>query len=152
MGLFLLGGFGIEETTGQFWRWDAAGLRAAKPGVTIAGDPLIDGVAEEGRQWCRKDCQGPGEAQAAGNAQGGRGAGVDTFFVDQDHAVGERVERRKQLTGGLGLKRGEAEDLLRVSIDDPVDRPVAEVADAVEEDDGGLRHRLSQVYSASLPL
>ena len=137
----------VEEAVGVVGRGELAPFPPAEPAVAVAGDEAVDGVAEPGRKGGAQAEERMWEPQLARDP-GGRGrTGVYAAVVDQDDGVGEgagwgRAGSVEESPCGAGLQGREVELLAGVVFEDPPHRGVAEVADAVEEDDGaGIVHR-----------
>ena len=146
----------VQEAVGVLGRGELAVFLAAEPAVAVPCDEAVDGVPEPGREGAPQAEQGVREPQLACDS-GSRGrTGVYAAAIDQDHRVGEgagcgRAGSGEESPRGVGLQRREVEPLAGVVFEDPPHRGVAEVADAVEEDDGaGIVHRanLTGVWGA----
>ena len=119
----------------------------AEPPVASAREGAVGGVAEGAGNDAREGGHGRvGKAQVAHEAQhGGRGR-VDAGLIDEDDRVGECVNfeagigARHRAAGGGGAEGRETKPGEWVAPGGPADGAVAEIAMAVEEDDGaGVR-------------
>ena len=110
----------------------------AEPSVAVLCDELVDEIAQETRH--DDESVEPAETvQATRDVQGSVGIFVETAVLDQNDAVevvGIDVVLDEQWLGFVGLERGEFEVRGFVVVDDEVDAAVAQVADAVEQDNG----------------
>lgn len=114
-------------------------LLPAEPAVAVAGNEAVEPIAEGPGDHPQGPQHLPGAAQAAGDAEGGVALLEPAVPLDQDDAVhgpGIDPEAAEKLLPRRRLEGGEAEAPRRIVPKDELDRPVAEVADVVEEDDG----------------
>ncbi len=143
----------VQKKFPEFGGGDHAGVLLAEPFVAVSGDEAVHGVAQEAGDDDEAVEQGPGTAEAAGDAEGGGGVCVPavTFFEDDGvEAFGGFAVRFQEGLTGFRLQGREAEGSFGVAFDDEGDRSVAQVADAVEEDDGVLFWMFSSVAFGAL--
>ena len=134
------------ETAAQLERpaltLDVEGLDAEVTGRLVAGDDAADGRgdAEVGLANMFDDFRGQGGAEALAERTGPVLAAV----LDHDDRARHGIRGQPVADGGarpargLGLQRREPEARVRIPRDEESHRAAAEVADAVEQDDGGL--------------
>ena len=134
----------LNEPRPQFRRWDHARILLAEPPVAMAGDKAIHWIAENAWHHDARVAQRPCVAKVPGHSEGCGAFRESNVIFDKHEAVGvcgiDAVLREKSLPQ-FRLQRGEAEDASRIALDDEAYRPGAEVAHAVEEDEGrGVRY------------
>ncbi len=143
-----LGGLSAgDETALLIGRGKGAGVEAAPDAIAPAGNEAVDGIGKEGGNEAEEDGDGwPGKAQHAKSSKDSSGA-------NEDHGVGGEGladdEDGAGSAGGLsGLRVGseeagdsggvggdEAEAVLAIAADEPLDGGVAEAAVAVVDDE-----------------
>src|SRR5262249_39633192 len=96
------------------------------------------GVTNETRDRQERISQAPRSAEPARNAQRGLRSPEHPPLLDQNHAVARRrleLHTAEQTPRRVRLERRESELRIRIPGDYKIDEPVAEIADAVEEND-----------------
>lgn len=118
----------------------AALVAPPEPVVAVAGDPAIDGVTEGAGYHDEEVQERPRSRKPPGDAKGCSRSDVGLSVLHQHNGTEVPVQGRvgQVLLGRVGLEGCKAEDAVGIVIDDEVDGAIAEVADAVEEDDGGI--------------
>lgn len=134
--------FHSQEPRLQVGRGQPAGFLFAKPPVAVAGDPVINGIAE--RPWHdEKHLENrPKPTQFSHDPQRHVRAGVGPAAVHQHDCVqlaGRQMVRLQEPLPRLRLQGCEAELRRWVVLDDPLHRAVAEVTNAIKKQDGALR-------------
>lgn len=76
----------VEKQLFEFWAGEPAAFLLAKPAVAIAGDPVVDSVAQEARQDAEDAHGWPQTTHVSGGAQWRIGMGVGVAVFDQHHA------------------------------------------------------------------
>lgn len=127
-----------------------AGFKAAEDSVTVAGDGVVDGVADRFRQELeQKGDSATARANLLEYKQDGIGAGEEKFRrhlrirVD-DEIDGVEIARIEVVAGEKAggqsaLQGSEAELALVITTEDELDEAIAQAADAVVKEDGA-RH------------
>ncbi len=122
-----------------------ARLRTPEPSVSIARHEAVQRVAKPARQHAEDAEHRPRERHAARDGKCCIGTLECSTALD-DHDRARRVEGgqfvthlRARSARRLGLQRREPASRMRIARDHKPHHSAAEVADAVEEDDDGLR-------------
>jgi hypothetical protein len=130
----------------MFGRRHYAGFVAAEDFITVAGDAVIDEIAQGFGKYAREDGdEAPETAKLFQDEKRGVGAVEERFvrLIEIDHNVksievcGIFFVAGENVGGQIALQRGEAEDALRVAAENELIEAVAESADAVVEDEWG---------------
>src|SRR5574341_737958 len=117
----------------------------AEPVVTAPGEEVVYEITEKGWHRYQSEEDRPGPAQASEDAESRTGLPVRAITFDDHQCVqGSRVQAVLPLQPlpGRRLQHREPEYSAPVAGDDPAHGRVAEVADAVEENDG-MEHEIS---------
>ncbi len=125
----------LQKPRRQIWSGQPAHFLTAEPLVAVTRYETVDGVAQKARQHATQRHPTPGPAQAGGDAQGGVAFDVGSPILNQRHTVDGDAILGSQGRPGNRLQRGEAIADGRVVRDDEADRPLAEVASAIEKND-----------------
>lgn len=122
-----------------------ARLRTPEPSVSVVRHEAVQRVAKPARQHAEYAEHRPRERHAARDGKCGIGTLECSTALD-DHDRARRVEGgqfvthlRARSARRLGLQRREPASRVRIARDHEPHHSAAEVADAVEEDDDGLR-------------
>jgi hypothetical protein len=121
----------------QVRRRQPAGFFFSKPTIAVAGNPVINRIAERPRHEAKHGQQRPCPAQFPNNLKRHVGAGVGTASVHQHDGVefvGGQLVLPQQRLPSLRLQGGKTEDSLGIVLNDPLHRAVAEIADTVEKE------------------
>lgn len=129
----------LEEAARDVGRRDFAAWLRGEDVFASARDGVVDRVAPRAGHGHEDGEEGPGEAEAAHDAERGVGSDVEGIGVEENERIGEgrgRVVLGEESRGRGGMEWGEAEAGAWVSPDDEADGGGAEGAVTVEEDDG----------------
>jgi integrase len=129
----------VQEALADVGSGHTARLGLAEPAVAVGGEHVVGRVAQERRDGQQDRQRRPGPAEVAHGSQRGRRPGVRPTVLDQDggvEVVGAQPEPPQQRLAGFGLQGGEADALVRVVVDQEVHAGVAELAHAVEQQNG----------------
>ncbi|HWX92861.1 MAG TPA: hypothetical protein VNY29_09535 [Terriglobales bacterium] len=141
----------VEESVALAGIGPGAGVELAEDLVAIAGNDLVQDIANHPRQCFPEEttnAAGPSEfAQDVGHGIGAREESFLGLLVVRDDV--ERVEidsvgsmTSENLSGERALQRGEAEEILAIMLEGELDEAVAESAKAVVEEDGVRGHTI----------
>ncbi len=134
----------LQKPPAKFWRRHHALLPLPEPAVAVACNPAVYRVTERLRYGDEAVQQRPRVPQAAQHTQSGGGLHVSAVSFDKYERVeGNRGEvvPGKQPLPGVRLQRREADPPMRVAADGKHDGGIAQVADAVEQNNGPVHIR-----------
>lgn len=129
----------VEEATRDVGCGEFAVRPGGKDAFTPAREGVVERVAPRAGDEREDGEEGPGEAEAARDAERRSGADVEGLRIEEDEGVGEGcggVVFGEEARGRGRVEGGEAEAGVGISTDDESDGGGAEGAIAVEEDDG----------------
>mmetsp|Transcript_24311 Transcript_24311/g.68331 ORF Transcript_24311/g.68331 Transcript_24311/m.68331 type:complete len:203 (-) Transcript_24311:243-851(-) len=138
----------VDETILEFSiRIEPALIRLSQQVVSVICHAVVDDIAQEARHDVpaqpgnRFQRQQPQRRQGFRYSENGVRLGVGAVLGDEDDGadvIGPSSVGLQQRSADVGLQGGEAQLAIGIPIQSQVDGPVAEVADAVEEDDRAL--------------
>ena len=127
-------------------------VAATEPVVAVIRDEVVNGVAQADWNHSKGAEQAIDPAEVTAGSDDGVGFRVELGSLDEH----DRVEglalvagRRQNFLGHRRLEGGEAEFRVGVTLDDELNPAVAEVADAVEEEDRPVRGQGDRPLAAS---
>lgn len=140
---------GVEELPLVFFLRQRTGIVFAEDSVTVAGDQIVSPIAKPSRQQPqRKRKTLPDAAQFMQDEDYSVGPGRELLVrlvVVQDHIDGVQVARIgaesfENAACELALQRGKAETIVRIALQNKLNEPVAQAANAVVKNDriGGI--------------
>ena len=78
----------LEEFVAEGSVWQETGFSFSKPAVAVTGDPVVDGVPDEGRKNKSNRQQTNRKPEPRSDTQGSRGTLVHPAMFVKDHGAG----------------------------------------------------------------